>query len=245
MPRKNIGGKKPFRRRAIQSNESVQPGAELAALEKELSPKLERLKALRAALKPGKKTYKGTELDESMYFDPEEIAALFRAIKSKRDRAIFRVVYHRGLRAHEVGLLQLSDFKERDGMLYVRRGKGSISREHKLLEEEARVLRAYIRDERGTAAGPLFPSRQGRKGITRIRLDQLIKLYCKDAGIRREKAHMHALKHSCGTHLAERGESAEAIQDWLGHREPSSTAIYMHFSRRRRGEAVERNRDWR
>jgi hypothetical protein len=32
-----------------------------------------------------------------------------------------------------------------------------------------------------------------------------MKEYCAKAGIRREKAHMHALKHSCGTHLAERG----------------------------------------
>jgi site-specific recombinase XerD len=58
------------------------------------------------------------------------------------------------------------------------------------------------------------------------------------------KAHMHALKHSCGTHLRERGETAEVIQDWLGHRDPRSTDIYLHFTRRRREEAVERNRDW-
>ena len=65
-----------------------------------------------------------------MYLQPEEIQQLFRVIKGKRDRAIFRLVYHRGLRAHEVGLIQLSDFKDRDGLLYVHRGKGSISREH-------------------------------------------------------------------------------------------------------------------
>jgi site-specific recombinase XerD len=55
---------------------------------------------------------------------------------------------------------------------------------------------------------------------------------------------MHALKHSCGTHLRERGNSADAIQDWLGHRDSKSTDIYMHFSRRRREESTEKNRDW-
>lgn len=184
------------------------------------------------------------ELDSSQYFEQHEIARLFGAIKSKRDKAIFRVAYHRGLRAHEVGILELSDFRDRDGVLFVRRGKGSVSREHRLVDEELRALRAWIK-YRGTQPGPLFPSRQGIKGITRMRLDQLIKQYCHAAGIRREKAHMHALKHSCGTHLAERGASAEEIQDWLGHREASSTAIYMHFSPQRRRASWERNRDWR
>jgi site-specific recombinase XerD len=45
---------------------------------------------------------------------------------------------------------------------------------------------------------------------------------------------MHTLKHSCGTHLAEGGCSAQEIQDWLGHRDSKSTDIYMHFSPGRR-----------
>ena len=176
--------------------------------------------------------------------ETEELRDFFKAIKSKRDRAMFRLVYHRGLRAHEVALLEMRDFRDRDGVLFVHRGKGSISREHSLNDEELRCLRAYLRDDRGTMPGPLFPSRQGRNGITRQRLDQLIKKYCKLAKIAPEKAHMHVLKHSCGTHLAERGAAADEIQDWLGHRSSSSTDIYMHFSRARRAGVVERHRNW-
>jgi type 1 fimbriae regulatory protein FimB len=179
-----------------------------------------------------------------MYLDPEEIAAFFRVVTSKRDRAIFRLVYHRGLRAHEIGLIQYADFRERDGLLYVRRGKGSISREHALIREELLALRAWIK-ERGPKPGVMFPSRQGKRGITRGRLDQLMKTYCAAAHIRRDKSHMHAWKHTCGTQLSERGESAQAIQDWLGHRDSKSTDIYMHFTKKRREEALERNQDWR
>ena len=191
-----------------------------------------------------KKRVRLSRLDDAKYLNPEEIQALFRVIKSKRDRAIFRLAYHRGLRAHEVGLLQMSDFRDRDGVLFVHRGKGSISREHSLTDEELRVLRAYVRDERGNHPGPLFPSRQGTRGISRFRLDDLMKQYCKLAAIPADRAHMHALKHSCGTHLAERGLSAEEIQDWLGHRDIGSTAIYMHFSRKRRAAIVDKLRDW-
>jgi integrase len=177
------------------------------------------------------------------YLENSEIQALFRVIKSKRDRAIFRLVYHRGLRAHEVGLIELADFRDRDGVLFVTRGKGSISREHSLTDEERHCLRAWIK-QRGIRPGPMFPSRQGRKGISRKRLDQLMKKYCTQAGIRSDKAHMHALKHSCGTILAENGLTAEEIQDHLGHRSSHSTDIYMHFSRVRRADLAERLRGW-
>lgn len=205
-------------------------------------PVLKRVIHSAETVKPAKRSEQKRE-ETFKYLETQEIRRLFSVIKSKRDRAIFRVAYHRGLRAHEVGLLQMSDFNNRDGVLYVRRGKGSISRQHSLCDEELRVLRAWIK-ERGTNPGPLFPSRQGSKGITRVRLDQLMKEYCRLARIAPDKAHMHALKHSCGTHLAERGESAAAIQHWLGHRDSGSTEIYLHFSARRRDELVERHRDW-
>jgi integrase/recombinase XerD len=214
---KNIGKKGRFSARAPHTAENVE-------------------------LKP--KARKRNELDDSQYLELEELDRLFKHITRKRDRAIFRITYHRGLRAAEVALIQLADWKDRDGLLYVRRLKGSISRDHRLTEEEARALRAYIKDERGTKPGPMFPSRQGRKGISRYMLDKLMKKYCESAAIRLDKAHMHALKHSCGTQLRERGNSADEIQDWLGHRDSGSTDIYMHFSRRRREAAEDRNRDW-
>ena len=43
----------------------------------------------------------------------EETDRLFRAITSERDRAIFRLAYHAGLRASEVGLLELRDYNPR------------------------------------------------------------------------------------------------------------------------------------
>lgn len=191
-----------------------------------------------------KKSYRTEELTSSMYMTTEEIQAFFKVVKSKRDRAMFRIVYHRGLRAHEVGLLEMADYRDRDGILYVKRGKGSVCREHKLGDEELRCLRAYLRNERGTAPGPLFPSRQGVKGITRRRLDQIVKDYCKLAKIAPEKAHMHAFKHSCGTHLADRGFQAREIQDHLGHRASSSTDVYMHFSPSQRAALAEKLRSW-
>jgi integrase len=197
-------------------------------------------------LKPPKRRRKRRDT-EALYLDPEEMAALFKAITNKRDTAIFRIAYQRGLRASEVGMLQMEDFNERRGTLFVHRKKGSEDRTYRLLPPEMIALRAWMK-VRGPDPGPLFPSqmgpRAGKLGIHRNRLDQLIKQYCQKAGIRAEKAHMHVLKHSCGTHLAERGESAHVIQDWLGHVNSQSTDVYLHFTSKMRDEAYERLKGW-
>ena len=71
-----------------------------------------------------------------------------------------------------------------------------------------------------------------------------MKKYCAAAGIGPEKAHMHALKHSCGTHLVDLGEDVLMIQDHLGHRNIQNTMIYLRVSNKARTAADERLRDW-
>jgi len=44
------------------------------------------------------------------HLSEDEIARLFSVISSVRDRAIFQVAYRAGLRASEIGMLQLRDY---------------------------------------------------------------------------------------------------------------------------------------
>lgn len=179
---------------------------------------------------------------EIKYLTEDEIEALFRAIDSPRDRAIFRIAYHRGLRASEIGALQLADYLVRDDRLIIRRKKGSAGGEYHLCAAEVRALRAWLK-VRGTEPGPLFPSRRGQ-GISQQMLDVLVKRYGAAAGLAREKCHMHSLKHSCGTHLLNKGESIEDVQDHLGHRNVANTLIYARFTNQRRMARDRRLRDW-
>jgi integrase/recombinase XerD len=195
--------------------------------------------------RPKKREY--TKNPDSQYLTVAEKDALFRVIKSPRDRAIFRLCYARGLRSSEPGQLQMSDWNEKDGLLHVHRGKNSICRDYSLTREEVKELHAWLKI-RGRGPGPLFASqkgpRPGKLGIHRNQLDRRFRAYCREANIRAAKSHMHILKHSYGTHLAELGYSAETIQDLMGHRAPSSTALYLHFSQARRDAVAERLRDW-
>jgi len=176
------------------------------------------------------------------YLTSEEIEALFSVIEDVRDRAIFRVAYHRGLRASEIGLLQLADYRPRVGRLYIRRLKGSNSGEFPLTDVENRSIHEWL-TERGTAPGPLFPSRN-RNPISRDRLDELMKQYCRLADIAAEKAHVHSLKHSCGTHLSEMGKDVAVIRDWLGHRNVQNTMIYLEVTNKARDAAAKSLRRW-
>ena len=134
------------------------------------------------------------------------------------------------MRASEIGIFQLSDYREREGRLYVTRVKGSKSGEYPLVDVEKDALNAWI-EKRGQSPGPLFLSRKQR-GISRWALDDLMKRYCTLAGIARDKAHMHSLKHSCGTHFHERvGDIAATIDDVIGEIAALLAAAYRRHAK--------------
>jgi integrase len=134
-----------------------------------------------------------------VFLQTEELERLFKVIDSSRDRAIFRIAYHAGLRASEVGMLEMRDYNAKADRLFIHRLKHSNSGDHHLCREEVRTLRAWLRI-RGSEPGAIFPSRR-RRPIGRKMLDVLMKKYGRAAKLPRALCHFHVLKHSCATHL--------------------------------------------
>lgn len=184
---------------------------------------------------------------EIKYLTVAEKDRLFKAIDSTRDRAIFRILYHHGLRAGEIGKLEFSDYRAGSMLhldrLNIHRLKGSISGETGIVPIAAQALRAWLR-KRGQAPGPLFPSKK-RTPITRWRIFQLMRKYCEIAGIPRDKAHPHCLKHSTCTHLlSDKKEPITDIQRHVGHKNIASTMIYAQLTGEANDERIRRLRDW-
>jgi type 1 fimbriae regulatory protein FimB len=179
---------------------------------------------------------------EITYLTEHELDRFFKCIESVRDRAIFRIMYHRGLRAREIAMIQLADWLEKDDRLIFKRLKGSNGGEYHLVKKEVKALRDWVR-VRGREAGPLFPSNRG-KGISQQMLDVLFKRYARKAGLPADKSHCHVLKHSCGTHMLNMGFSIEDVQDHLGHRQVANTLVYAKYTNKRRHERDRRLRDW-
>ncbi len=162
------------------------------------------------------------------FHNKQQVQRLFDAIKTKRDRAIFAVAYRHGLRASEVGMLQLTDLDLKAGRITINRVKGSMSGTYPLKPDTVKLLKSYIKSR--TDASPyLFISNRGLP-IDRRTLLLMMKKYSTVAGIPKEKQQFHALKHSIGTHILDAGEDVYFAKDWLGHKNIQNTTIYSKFS---------------
>jgi site-specific recombinase XerC len=168
------------------------------------------------------------------YLTEEELVKFLKGIDSIRDRAIFTVMYWRGLRASEIGKLQLSSWRQAAGRLFVTRGKGSLAGEFALSPAETKALKAWIR-VRGQNPGALFPSREasGTVGISRFMLHALMRQYGQRASLPDNLCHCHALKHSIGTHLVAKVDLL-SVKDWLGHKDIKSTMVYLTYRSKQR-----------
>lgn len=194
----------------------------------------------------GKPKKRKTKLPPA-YLTVAEKDAFMAVVKSPRDKAIFRLLYHHGLRASEPALLDLSDYRRGNSMdadmLRIRRLKGSIGGDTRLVSACAAAIRAWLK-VRGNAPGPLFISRKHRP-LGRQRIWVLMQRYCALARIPREKAHPHAWKHTCGMHMVnERHEDVLDVQAQLGHANLANTMVYVRLADPRHEARAKRLRDW-
>jgi len=211
----------------------VQRSAKNIEVKSPISPSTEQNNyTVRSKRKAGSEAPKG--------LTPVQLEAFFAVIDDKRDAAMFRVMYCKGLRASEVGLLDMRDWDDKAAILYVHRLKGSRSAPFPMHDRELRCLRAWLK-VRGPTAGAIFLSRNCRP-ISRIRIFELTRQYAKLAGIPEWLAHPHVLKHSRGSHLLEECGKVHVVQDALGHVNIGSTMVYSQTSNRDRTAAVTLNR---
>jgi integrase/recombinase XerD len=176
----------------------------------------------------------------------EEIDSMIAGIdpasgRTVRDRAIIEMLYGCGLRVSELTTLGLSDLYM-DERYVVVTGKGSKQRMVPMSGYTVEVLHEYIYGERSRldikpeAASIVFLNRRGR-GMTRVRVFQIIKDLCAAAGINKPIS-PHTLRHSFATHLLEGGANLRAIQQMLGHDSISTTEIYLHMDTSRLREEI-------
>lgn len=174
---------------------------------------------------------------EIKYFTQAELKKLFKSIEKStyrhkiRDLAAFRVAYRCGLRASELGLIQLQHYNKQAGELYCTRLKNSWNNTIRLDKETQKVLDKYIRTYGITSSAQLIFTSQEGSPISRKTLDYWMKKYCQDAKIEdKSKWHFHSLKHSCGVHLAESGLDIKEVNFWLAHKIIENTMVYFRFT---------------
>jgi integrase/recombinase XerD len=150
-----------------------------------------------------------------------------------RDRAMLELMYASGLRASEVGAVQLTDLHETLGVVRLT-GKGSKQRLVPVGVPALKAIRHYLAECRpllarnGRDQGRLLLSRTGRP-LERVAVWQIVKRHARAAGLK--NVHPHVLRHSFATHLLAGGADLRVVQELLGHSDIATTQIYTHVDR--------------
>jgi len=142
-----------------------------------------------------------------------------------RDRAILELLYAAGLRVSELTGLNVADLSLDAGRALVR-GKGDKERIVPLGRASIDALETYLKNGRPALAKKpsprLFLSSRGRP-LSRGWVWQLVKRSDQHAS-------PHMLRHSCATHMVERGADLRTVQTLLGHADIATTQVYTHLA---------------
>jgi site-specific recombinase XerD len=145
-----------------------------------------------------------------------------------RNRALIAVVWRAGLRIAEALALEPRDIE--DGVLRVRRGKGSKCRVVAVDAEAVAVLQTWLdRKSQLRIAGPIFSTLTGKPLLTSY-VRNLLPRLAKKASIAK-RCHAHGLRHSFAAGLADERVDVRVIQRALGHSSLQTTQNYVDHLR--------------
>jgi integrase/recombinase XerC len=156
-----------------------------------------------------------------------------------RDAAILELLYSTGIRLGELLALRLEDIDLGRRTVKVT-GKGRKQRIVPLGGPAREAIREYLRlrdnllpkeslpGDRGADPSAVFLTVRG-KSMSPKGINVLMNKYIGQVSEIAKKS-PHVLRHSCATHLLNRGADLQAVRELLGHASLSTTQIYTHVS---------------
>ncbi|MFA5368705.1 MAG: tyrosine-type recombinase/integrase [Candidatus Paceibacterota bacterium] len=169
------------------------------------------------------------------------LAPNVETLEGLRDRAILEVLFSTGLRIAELTALNQEEFKniesKKDLELGVI-GKGSHPRTVYFSERALDWLKKYLktRHDNDKALFTHYRARKASEGrLTARSMERIVKKYATLGNIPYFTT-PHTLRHSMATDLLNQGVDIRIIQEFLGHRNISTTQIYTHVTNKRLGD---------
>ncbi len=171
----------------------------------------------------------------------EQVIQLLAHIRLRRYRTPLKLIYACGLRLSECLGLTIHDVRGRENKLFIRQSKGHQDRVVPLPTCLYEELRAYWKFHRHPLL--LFPNvgrgdRHPQSLAARMHaatgpmphssLQRLLIVARKQLNL--PDASVHSLRHSFATHLLEAGAHLHTIQQLLGHKQITSTMVYLHLT---------------
>lgn len=171
----------------------------------------------------------------------QQVHDLLAHIRLRRYRTPIKLIYVCGLRLSECLGLTIHDIKGTENKLFIRQSKGHQDRVVPLPTSLWHELQRYWKFHRHPLL--LFPNvgrgdsnpevlaqrmRQATAPMPHNSLQRLLVLVRKQLNI--PAATPHSLRHSFATHLLEAGAHLYTIQKLLGHKQITSTMVYLHLT---------------
>ena len=146
--------------------------------------------------------------------------------KELRDKAILELMYSSGLRVSEVSNLSVDDVKSNKSVKVF--GKGRKERLLPITKRSLASINTYIQHARKNLANDksqdyLFLGVRGGK-LSDREIRRVVSL--------RVGTFPHSIRHTFATHLLDGGADLRIVQEMLGHKDPSTTQIYTHVSKK-------------
>src|SRR6185503_11785003 len=180
----------------------------------------------------------------------QQVHDLLACIRLRRYRTPIKLIYACGLRLSECLALTIHDINGTENKLLIRNSKGHQDRVVPLPTCLWRELQGYWKMHRHPLL--LFPNvgrgdnnlkalaqrmRQATMPMPCASLQRLILVARQQLNI--PAATLHSLRHSFATHLLEAGAHLHTIQKLLGHRQITTTMVYLHLTHQTTKDALQ------
>lgn len=142
-----------------------------------------------------------------------------------RDSVAWRLLAHTGIRPDELRSLTIENVNLGDGVIVVRNTKSRRDRVIPL-HESLRADMGKLIGARPKSQFVFGSDRKWRRDLMYVAFDKQLKR----AGLDGRGFTPYTLRHSFATHLAMSGISIHVLKELLGHKDLSSTQIYLHAS---------------
>jgi site-specific recombinase XerD len=138
-----------------------------------------------------------------------------------KHKAIIRLAYSSGMRRSEIINLKIENIDSKRMQIKVIQGKGKKDRIIPLTDGSLKILREYYIQYKPKEY--LFNGQNSLK-YSGTSLNNIVKKYIGD------RYHFHQIRHSCFTHLTDKGIDIRVIQKLAGHSSSKTTEIYTKVS---------------
>jgi len=174
--------------------------------------------------KPASKTVRKGD-----HFEREDVERLIKQAgmigrHRHRDMTMCLFAYRHGMRAREIcRMLEWHQFDFAHKEVMILRCKNSKSRDHTMERDEIAALKKLG----PKTTGPVFENERGGP-MSENSFFKIVQRAGRRAGLG-PHVQPHALRHSCGYELVNRGLPLRLIQDWLGHKNVQNTVRYTQL----------------